>query len=111
MIKAFQLIKDSLTSAPCLILTDPEGDFDITTDTSKEESSISAVLTQNSHPVAFESKKLDIYQCNYLVHGKEIFTIIYAIRKWRPFLLGKPFRIYTDHCSLIYFKTQPQLNQ
>jgi hypothetical protein len=108
---AFQQIKIALTSVPCLILPDPDGDFDVTTDASEDEASVGAVLTQNGHPVAFESKKLDKHQRNYPVHDKEMFAIMHAIRKWRPFLLGKPFHIYTDHRSLVHFKTQPRLNQ
>jgi hypothetical protein len=111
MSSAFQLVKIALTTSPCLILPDPEGDFEVTTDASEDEASVGAVLTQNNHPVAFESKKLDKHQRNYPVHDKEMFAIMHAIRKWRPFLLGKPFRIYTDHRSLVHFKTQPRLNQ
>jgi RNase H-like domain found in reverse transcriptase len=111
MESAFRLIKIALTTTPCLTLPDCDGDFEVTTDASEDESSVGAVLTQNGHPVGFESKKLDKHQRNYPVHDKAMFAIMHAIRKWRPFLLGKPFQIYTDHRSLIHFKTQPRLNQ
>jgi hypothetical protein len=62
MEKSFHLVKTGLTTAPCLMLPDPDGDFDVTTDASEDEASVGAVLTQNGHPVAFESKKLDIHQ-------------------------------------------------
>jgi hypothetical protein len=93
MEKSFHLV----TTAPCLMLPDLDSDFDVTTDASEDEASVSAVLTQNSHPVALESKKLDVYQRNYPVYDKEMFAIMYEVRKWRPFLLGKPFQIYRDH--------------
>ena len=80
------------------------------TNASEDEASIGVVLTQNGHSIAFESRKLDIHQQNYPVHDKEMFAIMYAIRKWWPFLLSKPFWIFTDYRSLIHFKTQPRLN-
>ena len=108
---AFDMVKQKLTTAPCLIIPDPNGDFEVTTDASEDAKAVGAVLTQNNHPVAFESKKLDKHQLNYPVHDKEMYAIMHALKCWRPFLLGKPFKIYTDHRSLVYFKSQPNLNQ
>ena len=36
---------------------------------------------------------------------------MHALDHWRPFLLGRHFKVYTDHRSLVYLKTQPNLNQ
>jgi len=108
---AFQDLKDALTNAPCLQLPDPDGDFDVTTDASEEAKAVGCVLTQNGHPVAFESKKLNPHQLNYTVHDKEMCAIMHALTLWRPFLLGKHFKVYTDHRSLTHLKTQPHLNQ
>ena len=36
---------------------------------------------------------------------------MHALTLWRPFLLGKHFKVYTDHRSLTHLKTQPNLNQ
>ena len=111
MMMSFQALKRALAQGPCLNIPDPEGDFDVTTDASEDEKTVGAVLTQNGHPVAFESKKLDVHQRNYPVHDKEMCAIMHALEKWRPFLLGKHFKIYTDHRSLVFFKTQSNLNQ
>jgi hypothetical protein len=108
---AFRDLKDALTSAPCLQLPDPDGEFEVTTDASKEAKAVGCVLTQNGHPVAFESKKLNPHQLNYTVHDKEMCAIMHALTLWRPFLLGKHFKVYTDHRSLTHLKTQPHLNQ
>lgn len=99
---AFETVKQHLTNAPCLIIPDPNGDFEVTTDASDGDTkAISAVLTQNGHPVAFESKKLDKHQLNYSVHDKEMCAIIHALDRWRPFLLGKPFK-YIQIIDLLY---------
>ena len=108
---AFDELKKALTSAPCLALPDPDGEFEVTTDASEDAKAVGAVLTQNGHPVAFESKKLNSHQLNYSVHDKEMCAIMHALERWRPFLLGRHFKVYTDHRSLVHFKTQSNLNQ
>ena len=108
---AFDELKRALTSAPCLALPDPDGEFEVTTDASEDAKAVGAVLTHNGHPVAYESTKLNSHQLNYSVHDKEMCAIMHALDKWRPFLLGRNFKVYTDHRSLVHFKTQSNLNQ
>ena len=36
---------------------------------------------------------------------------MHTLDRWRPFLLGRHFKVYTDHRSLVYLKTQSNLNQ
>ena len=50
---AFDELKQALTSAPCLALPDPDGEFEVTTDASEDAKAVGAVLTQNGHPVAY----------------------------------------------------------
>ena len=111
MVRAFEDLKKALISAPCLRIPDPDDDFEVTTDASEDAKAVGCVLTQNGHPVAFDSKKLDIHQVNYTTHDKEMCAIMHVLTIWRPFLLGKPFKVYTDHRSLTHLKTQPNLNQ
>src|SRR5439155_4833290 len=108
---AFKEIKKALTSAPCLALPDPNGEFEVITDASEDTKAIGAVLVQNGHPVAYESKKLNVHQLNYPIHDKEMCAIIHALERWKPFLLGQLFKVYMDHQFLVYFKTQSNLNQ
>ena len=108
---AFDALKEALTSAPCLALPDPDGEFEVTTDASEDAKAVGAVLTQDGHPVAYESTKLNTHQLNYSVHDKEMCAIMHALQRWRPFLLGRHFKVYTDHRSLVHFKTQSNLNQ
>ena len=108
---AFDELKKALTSAPCLALPDPDGEFEVTTDASEDAKAVGAVLTQNGHPVAYESTKLNSHQFNYPVHDKEMCAIMHALERWRSFLFGRYFKVYTDHRSLVHFKTQSNLNQ
>ena len=89
----------------------PDDEFEVTTDASEEAKAVGCIFTQNGHPIAFESKKLNPHQLNYTVHDKEMYAIMHALMFWRPFLLGNHFKVYTDHRSLTHLKTQPYLNQ
>ena len=41
---------------------------------------------------------------------QELLAIIHALGSWRHYLSGKKFIVRTDHKSLQFFKTQPQLS-
>ena len=88
-----------------------DGDFEVTTNASEDAKAVEAKLMQNGHPVAYESKKLNSHQVNYSIHDTKMCVIMNALERWQSFLLGKHFKIYTDHRSLVHFKTQSNLNQ
>ena len=108
---AFDALKEALTSASCLALPDPNDEFEVTTDASEDAKAVDAILMQDDHPVAYESTKLNSHQLNYSIHDKEICAIMHALERWRSFLLERHFKIYTNHRSLVHFKTQSNLNQ
>jgi hypothetical protein len=45
------------------------------------------------------------------VHDKEMLAIIECIRAWRCYLQSRHVTIWTDHCSLSFFDSQPKLAQ
>ena len=47
---------------------------------------------------------------NYPTRDLELAAVIHALKEWRHFLLGNRREIYTDHKSLKYIFTQPELN-
>jgi len=47
---------------------------------------------------------------NYATHDLELAAVVHALKMWRHYLLGKPFRLETDHQNLNYLFTQPNLN-
>src|SRR5208282_795254 len=98
-------------STPCLALPNPDDEFEVTTDASEDAKTIDAMLTQDDHPIAYESTKLNSHQLNYSIHDKKMCAIMHALQRWRPFLLERHFKIYTNHRSLVHFKTQSNLNQ
>ena len=115
--KAFQKLKDAITSRPVLILPDENRPFRVEADSS--DFATGAVLSQQSaedgkwHPVAFFSKSLDSVQRNYEIYDKEMLAIIRSLTEWRHFLEGArhKFEIWTDHKNLEYFMTAKKLNR
>ena len=115
--KAFQTLKDAVTSRPVLIFPDENRPFRVEADSS--DFATGAVLSQQSvedekwHPVAFFSKSLNAVEQNYEIHDKEMLAIIRALEEWRHFLEGAhhKFEIWTDHKNLEYFMTAKKLNR
>ena len=69
------------------------------------------MLLHDSHPFAFESRKLNPAECNYHVHELELLAIVHAVRTFRHYLEGcKHFTLFTDHHSLQHFFNQPTLS-
>ena len=83
--------------------------------TNASDFEIGAVLSQvwddGEHPVAYESRKLNAAEGNYTTHEKELLAVIHALRTWRHYLLGNHFIVVTDHNSLKYLHTQPNLSR
>ena len=110
----FNELKDRLTSAPILILPDPNKTYVVHTDAS--DRCVGAVLQQQDEKgkilgvVAYESKKLSGAQLNYPVREKECLAIYHALKKWQHYLIGKEFFLYTDHQSLGYIYTTKHQN-
>ncbi|GJP44027.1 hypothetical protein CLOM_g3420 [Closterium sp. NIES-68] len=99
--EAMEQPKQALTSAPVLILPDPERDCVIEANASDQ--AVGAVLMQDRgnglQPIAYLSKKLHGTELNYPIHDKEALAIIIAFKTWRCYLEGRKTIVYADHCS------------
>ncbi|KAI5322789.1 hypothetical protein L3X38_031861 [Prunus dulcis] len=101
---AFAALKNALSSTPVLQLPDFSKQFTIECDAS--QGGLGAVLSQNDHPIALLSKPLSGRNLALSVYEKETMSVIFAIKKWLPYLLGQQFRIITDHQTLRHFLDQ-----
>ncbi|KAL9237212.1 hypothetical protein vseg_011792 [Gypsophila vaccaria] len=67
---------------------------------------VGAVLGQRVgkvlHAIYYASKTLDSAQTNYATIEKELLAIVYALEKFRTYLIGSKVIIYTDHAALKY---------
>lgn len=96
--KALNTLKTALTTTPVLRLPNFDQDFEVQTDASA--TGISAVLLQENQPIAYFSKALTPRQQASSTYAREMYAITEAVRRWRQYLLGRRFVIYTDHQSL-----------
>lgn len=58
------------------------------------------MLCQNGRPLAFVSKGLSATKLARSTYEKEMLANLEAFQDWRPYLLGRKFRIVTNHKNL-----------
>ena len=104
--QAFQTLKRELGSKPIMVLPDCSKQYVLRTDASSR--GLGAVLLQERdgdlRPVAYSSKKLTKTEENYSTIEKECLGVIWAIRKFEPYLFGSHFILETDHRPLEYLR-------
>lgn len=59
-----------------------------------------AVLMQERRPIAYYSEALSSSTLSKSVYEKEIVALALSVQHWRHYLLGRSFKVYTDHRSL-----------
>lgn len=101
---AFSALKHAHVSTSVLALSDFTMPFTIECDASNV--SIGTFLSQNQHLITFLSKSLVDKHKALSVYDKEMMAIVFAVQKWRPYLLRHPFKILIDHKTLKYFLNQ-----
>jgi hypothetical protein len=101
---AFEALKLAVTQAPVLALPNFAQPFIIECDASGV--GVGAVLMQNHRPIAFLSQALKGKALHMSTYEKELFALVTAVHKWRPYLLGKSFLVRTDQQSLKFLLEQ-----
>ncbi|MBW0569825.1 hypothetical protein O181_109540 [Austropuccinia psidii MF-1] len=71
------------------------------------------VSDSGKHPISFNSRKPIPAELNYEIHDKELLGIVWALKRWRAFLLSfsSPFEVLTNHSSLQYFMSSKVLTR
>jgi len=87
---AFEALKQAVTQA----LPNFSQPFIIECDSSGV--GVGAVLMQDNRPIAFLSQALKGKALHMSTYEKELFALVTAVHKWRPYLLGQSFVIRTD---------------
>jgi hypothetical protein len=72
---------------------------------------IGALLMQNKHPIAFESRKLGGTERLLSIYDKEMLAIMHSLAKFRQYLVGGSFMVKTDHNNLKHFLEQKDLSE
>ena len=61
---------------------------------------------QEGRPIAFESHPIKGRYLQKAIYDKEMLAILHALKKCRPYLMGRQFKVKTDHDSLKHFLEQ-----
>ena len=109
--KAFNRLKELLTSAPILAYPDFEKEFFLETDASG--TGLGALLTKIQsdglhRPIAYASRTLQAHEQNYGVTELEALGVVWAVRHFRPYLYGHRCTVITDHEALKSLLNTPQ---
>ena len=110
---AYQCIKTRYQNAPILIGVDWNLEFHVHTDVS--DIAVGAMLAQNptsktDQPIAYASRLLSKAEKNYTTTEIEALAMVYAVNKFRHYLLGNRFIFYVDHLALQYLVNKPQVS-
>jgi hypothetical protein len=112
-VRAFEAVKDALTSTPVLAVADPHLGYRIVTDAS--DFAIGAILLQDQgsgwQPIAYESRKLQPAELRRNVYEKEMLAVLHSLKAWRCYVEGRPIELVTDHESLKWLLTQKELDR
>ena len=119
---AFNLLKYSLCYPPILSYPDSNKHFYIATDASAF--SIDAVIFQANdieiqsvnfakvkNYIKFASRVLSKSEQNYAASKREMLAIIFALKKFENYVLGRRFTILTDHMPLTFLLSQKKLGE
>jgi hypothetical protein len=106
--KAFKYLKKLLTTSPVLALPDTTKSFDGYYDASG--TGLGGVLMREARVISYSLRQLRWHEEHYPTHDLELAAVVMALWMWRHYLLRNVVHIYTDHKSLKYIFTQPDLN-
>ncbi|KAL7302819.1 hypothetical protein TKK_0004857 [Trichogramma kaykai] len=110
--EALDTLKDLLCKGPILQVANPNLDYIVTSDASKL--AIGGYLAQLKDkvemPIGYVSRALSDVEQKYDTYSREALAIVFTITKFKAYLLGKKFIIYTDHKPLLYFRQSTDPN-
>ena len=104
---AFDKLKTLLTTSPITAFPDFSQAFRLYTDAST--AGLGAILAQvrdgKERIICCASRALNQAEKAYPATKLECLAIVWAVAKFRPYLMAMPFEVYTDHYALQWLKT------
>jgi hypothetical protein len=52
--------------------------------------------------ICYESMKLKENEKNYVTRELELVALVFVLKKWRHYLMGRKFKLSTNHSDLKY---------
>jgi hypothetical protein len=99
------ILKHNLVTAPILVFPDWQKEFHIHMDALSTV--LDALLShlgegEIDHPIVFSSRKLSPAETNYTIKEREGLKMVYSLNKFRHYMLGSHFNMYTNHSAIRY---------
>ena len=109
--EAFDALKRALTTAPCLVSPKDEGDFVLDVDASNI--ALGAVLQQwqdgQLRVLGYASTALNRTQRDWCTTRKELFSVVFGLKRFKHYLLGRKAVVRSDHAALTYIRRSKEL--
>ncbi|XP_073136960.1 uncharacterized protein [Henckelia pumila] len=107
-LQAFQILNQKLITAPVIVAPDWNLPFELMCDTS--DTALGAVLGQKRdkvlHVIYYASITLSAAQLNYATTEKELLAVVFALDKFRSYLVGSKVIVHMDHSALKYLMSK-----
>ncbi|GAU38875.1 hypothetical protein TSUD_67380 [Trifolium subterraneum] len=107
-LNAFEILKEKLVSTPVIVAPQWDLPFELMCDAS--DYAVGAVLGQHRskffHAIYYASKVLNENQVNYTTTEKELLAIVFALEKFRFYLIGSKVIVFTNHAALRHLLTK-----
>ena len=108
--EAFDTLRIKLCQTPVLVyptFTKDASPFVVLTGSSAV--GIGAILEQDGHVVAYASRSLKSGERNYSAIQRECMAVVYALKQFSHYLLGRHFKVYTNHAPLKWLSAQKRV--
>lgn len=110
--KSLDILKEKMVTASILVFPDWKKPFHVHVDASSI--ALGIILAQAreggiDHPITFASIKLSSTKRNYTTTEREGLAMVYASQKFRNYLSGSHFKMFTNHSTLKYLVNKPVL--
>ncbi|CAN6697898.1 unnamed protein product [Malus baccata var. baccata] len=107
---SFNQLKELLTTTPIIVPPDWSLPFELMFDAS--DYALGAILGQRKdkkpHVIYYASRTLNDAQLNYSTTEKELLAVVFALDKFRSYLIGTKVIVFTDHAALKYLLTKKE---
>lgn len=101
---AFAALQSALVQGQVLAMPDFRQPFIVERNASG--CGVGAVLMLAGRPIAYYSRAFSTAVRSRSVYENELMPLVLTVQHWRPYLVGRPFVIRTDHHSLRYLLQQ-----
>jgi hypothetical protein len=106
----FDTLKQKMVTTPILAFPDWSKEFNVHVDASSI--ALGVVLAQLGagdidHPIDFARRNLSTFEMNYTTTKRECLAMVYALQRFRHYLLGGHFKMFLDHSALRYLANKP----